>query len=89
MEEYILETLFNKQLEEHGKTYREVVKDPSWFTKYKTTEKKQSEFADWAALYLMQELKCSRYLAETEVSWFLLENGLWIEGAEEKEERIN
>ena len=74
--------LINKQLEPFGKTYDDVVNDPKWFTKYKTTYAAEREFAEYAKRRIMKELKLNSKNAENEVSWFILQWGLSIDPAE-------
>lgn len=74
--------LINKQLEPFGKKYEDVVNDPNWFTKYKTTYVAEREFAEYAKQRIMKELKLSSKNAENEVSWFILQWGLAIDPSE-------
>ena len=39
--------LVNKQLEPHGKVYEDVVNDPEWYMRYKTTKKAETSFIKW------------------------------------------
>jgi hypothetical protein len=71
--------LINKQLEPHNKTYEDVVNEPDWFRKYKTTRQKEKEFAQYAKQRIMKELKVGEKQAENEVSWFILQWGLSID----------
>ena len=41
--------LINKQLEPFGKKYEDVIDDPKWFTRYKTTYAAEREFAELTA----------------------------------------
>ena len=74
--------LINKQLEPFGKKYEDVVDDPKWFTKFKTTRLAESEFAEFAKRRIMTELKLNAKQAENEVSWFILQWGLTVDPAE-------
>jgi hypothetical protein len=74
--------LINKQLEPFGKKYEDVIDDPKWFTKFKTSKATESEFAEYAKRRIMQELKLSSKNAENEVSWFILQWGLTVDPSE-------
>ena len=74
--------LINKQLEPFGKKYEDVVDDPKWFTKYKTTYAAEREFAEYAKQRIMKELNVNSKMAENEVSWFILQWGLSIDPSE-------
>lgn len=74
--------LINKQLEPFGKKYEDVVDDPKWFTKYKTTYAAEREFAEYAKQRIIKELKVNSKTAENEVSWFILQWGLSIDPSE-------
>lgn len=79
MEQHILEKFINKQLEPYGKRYEDVESDPSWTLKFETTKEDQQKFMNWAADFLVKEMKFSRKLAETEIMWFILYHGIVIE----------
>lgn len=79
MEERILEELINKQLEPYNKRYEDVKSDPAWTLKFETTKEAQEEYIDWSVEFLIKEMKFSRKLAETEISWFILNHGIVIE----------
>lgn len=79
MEERILEELINKQLEPYNKKYEDVKSDAAWTLKFETTKEDQQKFMDWAAGFLIKEMKFSRKLAETEIMWFILNHGIVIE----------
>jgi hypothetical protein len=74
--------LINKQLEPFDKKYEDVINDPKWFTKFKTTKAAESEFAEYAKRRIMRELKLNAKQAENEVSWFILQWGLTVDPAE-------
>lgn len=74
--------LINKQLEPFGKKYEDVIDDPKWFTKYKTTHAAEREFAEYAKQRIIKELKVNSKTAENEVSWFILQWGLSIDPGE-------
>ena len=74
--------LVNKQLEPHGKTYKDVVNIPNWYTKYKTTYAAEREFAEYAKNRIMEELKLNEKMAENEVNWFILQWGLSVDSSE-------
>lgn len=72
----VIRKLINKQLEEYGVTYDDVLNDPNWFNKYTTTPEKEKEFEKWGIDLLRKELKLNKKEAEKEMSWFLLGWGL-------------
>ena len=87
MEQHILETLIDEQLKPYHIKYKDVKDINQWFMRYETTKKEQSIFCDWAVKYLVENLNISKKLAEVEVSWFILEWGLVLNKAEQKEEQ--
>lgn len=68
--------LVNLQLVPHGKTYDDVVGDPEWYMKYKTTRDDEINFQKAGIEILRKKLKMSKKLAEQEMSWFILQWGL-------------
>ena len=68
--------LVNKQLEPHGKVYEDVVSDPEWYMRYKTTPDIEQEFIKWGCDLIRTSLKLSKINAEKEMSWFILQWGL-------------
>ena len=68
--------LVNKQLEPHGKLYEDVVNDPEWYMRYKTTREDEINFQKAGIEILRKKLKMSKKLAEQEMSWFILQWGL-------------
>jgi hypothetical protein len=68
--------LVNKQLEPHGKVYEDVVNDPEWYMRYKTTKKAETSFIKWGVNLIKKDLKLSVKASEREMSWFILQWGL-------------
>ena len=68
--------LVNKQLEPHGVTYEDVKSDPEWYMKYKTSTEDENVFLDWGTDLIRTNLKLNKNLAESEMSWFILQWGL-------------
>jgi hypothetical protein len=68
--------LVNKQLEPHGKVYEDVLSDPEWYMRYKTTRKAEDSFIKWGTDLIKKDLKLSKTMAEREMSWFILQWGL-------------
>ena len=68
--------LVNKQLEPHGVTYEDVKSDPEWYMKYKTSAEDEKVFLDWGTDLIRTNLKLNKNLAESEMSWFILQWGL-------------
>lgn len=81
--------LINKQLEPFGKTYDDVVGDPTWYTKYKITRDAELEFAQYAKKRIMDVLKINAKRAENEVSWFILQWGLSVDTSEYDGKSLN
>lgn len=73
---HVFKQLVNQQLLPHGKTYEDVVGDPQWYLRYKTTIEAEREFMLWGVDFLRKELKLTKALAENEMSWFILQWGL-------------
>ena len=44
--------LINLQLEPHGKTYKDVVKESDWYMNYRTTRSAEAEFMNTALIEL-------------------------------------
>lgn len=68
--------LVNLQLVPHGKTYDDVVGDPEWYMRYKTTRDDEVNFQKAGIEILRKKLKMTKKLAEQEMSWFILQWGL-------------
>lgn len=68
--------LVDKQLEPHGVTYNDVKDDPTWYMNYKTSRETEREFMDWGSQLMQEELGLTQFLAEKEISWFILQWGL-------------
>ena len=68
--------LVNKQLEPHGKTYEDVKHDPEWYMKYKTNPADEKAFLKWGTSLIKDKLKLNNRLADSEMSWFILQWGL-------------
>ena len=76
--------LVNLQLKPHGKVYEDVIGDPEWYMKYKTTREDEVKFTKAGVEILRTKLKISKKLAEQEMSWFILQWGLTTAGAYSK-----
>lgn len=71
--------LVNKQLEPHGVTYDDVVKDPDWLKKYFFDSKeKQEEYRKWAIEEIRRKLRVNKKTAENEFNWFYFNHGLSV-----------
>jgi hypothetical protein len=68
--------LVNLQLSPHNKTYDDVVGDPEWYMRYKTTRANETVFISEGIEIIRKKLKLSKKLAEREMSWFILQWGL-------------
>lgn len=68
--------LVNLQLKPHNKTYDDVVGDPEWYMKYKTTREDEAKFQEEGIKIIKEKLNITKKLAEQEMSWFILQWGL-------------
>lgn len=68
--------LVNLQLAPHGKTYEDVVGDPEWYMRYKTTREAEVAFQEEGVKILREKLRMTKTMAEREMSWFILQWGL-------------
>ena len=80
--------LINLQLEPHGKTYKDVVKESDWYMKYSTTREKEQSFITEATKILRTKLRMSKTIAEKEINWFILQWGLTTTSDEYKSEEM-
>lgn len=81
--------LVNKQLAPHGKIYEDVVADPEWYMRYKTTAKAEREFIKWGIDLIKKDLKLSVVASEREMNWFILQWGLTTNNASTKTAKKN
>ena len=81
--------LVNKQLTPHGKIYEDVISDPEWYMRYKTTQKAESEFIKWGIKLIRKDLKLSEAAAAREMNWFILQWGLTTNNASTKAAKKN
>lgn len=76
--------LVNLQLAPHGKTYDDVLGDPEWYMRYKTTREDEKSFMEAGTAILRNKLRITKKLAEQEMSWFILQWGLTTSEAKEE-----
>jgi len=74
--------LINKQLEQFGKTYEQVVDMPNWYMNFQTTPEEQKKFTEYCVTRISKELGLTKKLAEMEASWFILQWGLTTSSTE-------
>jgi hypothetical protein len=72
----VFKQLVDRQLLPFGKTYEDVISDPMWYLRYKTTPEAEKEFIQWGVEFLRKELSMTKKGAENEMSWFVLQWGL-------------
>ena len=71
--------LINTQLKPHNVTYEDVVEDPQWYMKYRTTPEEEQKFIEHCVLRIKNELDLDQVMAEKEAQWFILQWGLALE----------
>ena len=68
--------LVNLQLKPHGKSFADVKGDPEWYMKYQTTRDTEKDFMVKGSELIRKKLGLNKTLAESEMSWFVLQWGL-------------
>lgn len=70
--------LITKQLEYCGKSYDEVISNPSWKSENKISEDDYEDWLEWGVNHMMDSLGFDRRKAEMEMSWFSVKNSVNI-----------
>tara|TARA_B110000285_G_scaffold235092_1_gene314763 strand:+ start:1228 stop:1560 length:333 start_codon:yes stop_codon:yes gene_type:complete len=72
----VFKELVNLQLKPHNKSYEDVVGDPDWYMRYKTSREDEKQFTTDGIALIRKKLNMSKAMAEREMSWFILQWGL-------------
>jgi len=70
--------LIAKQLEYCGKSYDEVISNPSWKSTNTISEEDYGDWMEWGVNYMMESLGLDRRKAEMDMSWFSVNNSVSI-----------
>ncbi len=75
----LFDRLVDKELEPYHITHKQLQpEDDDWFLRYTMTKEQESEFIEWAVKEVQGYMKCSKKVAQEDVSWFILGCGLRV-----------
>ncbi len=75
----LFDRLVDKELEPYHITHKQLQpEDDDWFLRYTMTKEQESEFTEWAVKEVQGYMKCSKKVAQEDVSWFILGWGLRV-----------
>lgn len=70
--------LITKQLEYCGKSYDEVILNPSWKSTNMINQGDYDEWMEWGVNRMVESLGINRRNAEIEMSWFAAQNSVIV-----------